>query len=215
MKKASANTRLCVVPGLLASNEVLFMNTNPPVIFEKDERFFRFVNRKWTRENILSMDGIFYLKDIAAHLELDTNQLRKIIKSIRRRKEAPYKKLGIGKIWGHWIVRMHVFSECYRTNSALRVKKIPANWDGNTLLSTTGTYALTEVCRLIPFPARQLRYQAIKNPNSKEEYGIWKDPMLNKFLVDMALFSTWIISLWKVSPNEPGRAPLEDSPETG
>ncbi len=193
------------------------MKSKPiPIIFEEDERSFRTVKRKSSREYILAMDGIFYLKDIAAYLELDCYRLKKVIESIRRRKGTPYKELGMGKIWGHWIVRMKVFSECYRTNDALRVKKIPGNWDGNTLLSTTGTYALKEVCRLIPFPACRLRYRAMKNPNSKEEYGIWKDPMLNMFLVDMALFGTWIISLWKrsSSPGEPGRAPLEDPPET-
>ncbi len=167
-----------------------------PIIFEEDERSFRTVKKNWTKEDILSMDGIFYLKDITVPLGLDTSTIIKIVRTIRRGNKAAYKELGIGKIWGHWIVRMKVFSECYRTDNALKVNKIPAHWDGNTLLEKTGTYSLTEVCRLIPFSARQLRYRAMKNPNSKERYGVWKDYMLNKFLVNMELFSAWIREIW-------------------
>ncbi len=176
------------------------MKSKPPIIFEQDESSFRLVKSNWTKEDILSMDGVFYLKDIAGCLELNIYYLKKIIKSIRRRKKMPYKELGVGKIWGHHIVRMKVFSELYLTTAAFRVNKIPKFWDGNTLLSSTGTYNLTEVSRLIPLiTARQLSYHAGKNPKSKEEMGIWKDPMLNRFLVNMPIFSTWLGELWEKS----------------
>jgi hypothetical protein len=63
-------------------------------------------------------------------------------------------------------------------------------------LNQDGLFLLTDVCRLIPFSTHQLRYQAKRNRNAREEYGIWKDADLNAFVVDMTIFSAWINELW-------------------
>jgi len=104
--------------------------------------------------------------------------------------------MGIGKTWNHWIVRMKVFAPYYRKNLVPKARRIPKEWDGNTLLKQKVTYYLTDVCSLIPFTPHQIRYQAKKNAKSKKEIGVWKDKDLQMFLVDMSVFSKWIKTLW-------------------
>ncbi len=105
--------------------------------------------------------------------------------------------MGVKKIWNHWVVRMSVFANYYRANLVSKVDRINPNWDGNYLLKQKGLFLLSEVSKLIPFTTHQLRYQAKKNPNAREEIGIWKDPDLRAFVVDMERFAPWIRSIWK------------------
>ena len=52
------------------------MTTNNPTdIFEEDELQLRKVHQDWTAEQLLQEPGVFFLKDIAHLLELDSNRL--------------------------------------------------------------------------------------------------------------------------------------------
>jgi hypothetical protein len=165
-------------------------------IFEEDEMKLGEVHPSWDANTLLKQECIFFLKDVVGPLGLDAPKVKKHTKELEKANKNPWKIMGIGKTWNHWIVRMKIFAPYYRKNLIPKARRIPKDWDGNTLLKQKGTYYLTDVCNLIPFTTHQIRYQAKKNARSKKEIGVWKDKDLQMFLVDMPVFSRWIQSLW-------------------
>lgn len=165
-------------------------------IFEKDEMALIEVNPDWDVDILLAKESIFYLKDIVEPLEIDPLKVKRRANEIQKKGESPWEVMGVRKMWTHWIVRMSVFAPYYKKHFEPRISRIDPAWDGNTLLKQEGTFLLTSVCKLIPFSAHQLRYRAKRNPDSKAEYGIWKEKDLNAFVVDMKVFSAWIKTLW-------------------
>ena len=168
-----------------------------PIIFEPDEMNLREFEKSWQREELLKQEGVFFLKDITRLLEIDSAKIKNEANKIVAGKRSPWRVMGARKIWNHWVIRMTVFAPYYRKHLQPRIMKLPKSIDANHLLRLTGTFYLTDVCRLLPFSTHQLRYQAKQNPASKREYGIWKDEKLNAFVVDMKPFSIWIRSLWE------------------
>ena len=166
-------------------------------IFAADEMNLVEVKSIWSPEELLGKEGIFFLKDIIKVLDLDPAKVKKKAREIREQQKDPWEVMGARKIWNHWIIRMVIFAPYYRQHLISRVRSLKKDWDGNALLRQKGIFFLTEVCRLIPFSAHQIRYQAKRNPNAKIEIGVWKDGELNAFLVDMELFAPWINRLWE------------------
>ena len=157
-------------------------------------------NHGMSKEEILATPGMFYLKDLVISLDLDMNYVNRALESFKGDYKAIYEQMGMAKLWGGWVVRMKVFAEFCRhwpLERTVTVLRIPHDWDANTLMRAKGIYSLTQVCRHLPFSARQLRYRCRQNPNAKEVYGIWKDDNSNRFLVDMEVFSEWIRRLWR------------------
>ena len=154
------------------------------------------VKSHWKPEVLLRQEGIFFLKDIIKILEMETSKVKKKANEIRSRGKDPWGIMGARKIWNHWIIRMKIFAPFYKRHLIPKIKKLPPNMNGNTLLQQTGVYFLTDVCRYIPFSAHQIRYQAKRHLDSKKEIGVWKDEQLNCFVIDMPVFSPWIKSLW-------------------
>jgi len=165
-------------------------------VFEDDEMRLLEINAGWTPEDLLSKEGIFFLKDVVKALGLDPVKVKRKAKEIEEKGQSAWEVMGTRKVWNHWIVRMKVFAPFYRKNLIPKLKKVQKDWDGNTLLKQKGLFSLTDVCKVIPFTTHQLRYQAKNNPKSKKEYGIWKDKELNTFVVDMERFAPWINKLW-------------------
>lgn len=165
-------------------------------IFQADEMTLSEVNPDWTREGLLEKQCIFYLKDIVERLELDPVKVKRKANDMLKKGENPWETMGVRKMWTHWIVRMSVFSPYYQRHFRSKIKQVDPSWDGNTLLRQDGVFLLTSVCKLIPFSAHQLRYRAKTNPNSAQDYGIWKEAELNAFVVNMSVFSVWIKGLW-------------------
>ena len=170
-------------------------DSNP--VFHRDELNLLEVNPAWDAETILSQQGMFFLKDIAKELDLEPIKVKVHAAALEKAGHSPWTAMGVRKIWNHWMVRMKVFAPYYREHLINRVKKIPPEWDGNQLIHQKGVYFLTDVCRVIPFTSHQLRYQAKRHPKAREELGIWKDPDVNAFVVDMELFGPWISRLWR------------------
>lgn len=165
-------------------------------VFAKDEMSLVSVDPMWTAEELLQRSGVFFLKDVVRVLDCDPLKVKKNAKELRRLTRCPWSEMGIKKIWNHWVVRMSVFAPYYRRNLVSKVDRIDSNWDGNRLLKQKGLFLLSEVSKLIPFTTHQLRYQAKKNPRAREEIGIWKDPDLHAFVVDMERFAPWIRNIW-------------------
>ncbi len=171
-------------------------------IFAEDEMTLMSVNSRWTQEELFAQEGIFFLKDVVKILPVDPVKVKKKAKEIVERNGSPWEVMGARKVWNHWIVRMKVFGPFYLKNLVSKVRKLESDWDGNTLLKQKGLFYLTDVCKLIPFSTHQLRYQAKRNPNAKENIGIYKDEEINSFVVDMERFAPWIYRLWEGNFNK-------------
>lgn len=175
------------------------------LIFAQDEMKLIKVESHWTAESLLAQEGIFFLKDILELLELDGVKVIKHARDMEKDGQNPWEVMGMRKVWNHWAIRMTVFAPYYKEHLKSAVRNVRDHWDANMLLKQEGLFLLTDVCRLLPFTAYQIRYQAKKNPNAKEEYGIWKDDELKRYLVDMGIFSGWIKQLWARHQGNPNR----------
>lgn len=156
------------------------------------------VSQNWTPGILLSMSGLFYLKDIAPILELNTSKIKAASYRLSEKGEDALKIMGVCRHDQQWLVDIERFSHYYFEHLVPGVKKVKPEWNGNDLLRTKGIFYLADVCEKIPFTAQQLRYQATKSSGSRAKYGIWKDHDLGTYLVDMEVFGPWIAHLWLV-----------------
>ena len=169
----------------------------PELIFAPDEMKLKAVRHQWSAEELLSQDGVFFLKDIVAKIEVTSADIKKAVRVISESGRCPYQVMGVRKIWNHWAVRMKVFRGYYKDHLKPTVQRVKSGWNANQLLEQKGIFLLAEVCRLLPFNSHQLRYQVKQHTNAKRAYGVWKDPDLGYFVVDMEPFSNWIKTLWE------------------
>ena len=181
-------------------------------IFEADELILNVARGQMSLDELLAKEGLFFLKDIAGILEIESEAIKKKARELSSRGQSPWEVMGTRKIWNHWMIRMKLFAPYYREHFVSKVRSIPVDMSGNTLLEQRGIYYMAQVCRLLPFSMQQLRYQSKKNPRTREEFGVWKDEELNAFLVDMEVFAPWINEVWsggfqkkKRARNKPGR----------
>lgn len=165
-------------------------------VFAEDEMSLGSVDPRWTDEELLSSPGIYFLKDVIKTLRLDPIQVKKKARECQKQLLSSWQEMGVKKVWNHWVVRMRVFSRFYRSYLVPKVRRIEPDWDGNRLLKEKGLFLLAEVCKHIPFGTHQLRYRAKKNPDARAEMGVWKDPELNAFVVDMERFAPWLHGMW-------------------
>lgn len=172
-------------------------------IFAPDEMEFREVSGRWSAQDLLKQDGIFFLKDVVSLLEIDTVQVKKHTTQLREKGRDPFAIMGVRKVWSNWMVRMKVFAPYYRQHMISAVRKVGRDWDANTLIHQKGWFYLTAVCPLLPFSVHQIRYQAKKAAKSREEIGVWKHAELKNFLVDMEIFGPWVMRLWLGLPTKP------------
>lgn len=157
----------------------------------------RNVDPEWTIDDLLAEDGIFFLKDIVGLLGVPGLKIKKHAKALTKEGKNAYALMGARKVWNHWIVRMTTFAPYFVVNLKPLTSPVKEEWDGNTLLKQKGIYLLTDVCEKLPFTTHQLRYQAKKLSDPKKEIGIWKDEDLSVFVVDMSVFSKWVMKLWE------------------
>lgn len=164
-------------------------------LFDIDEMNFCKVEQDWGMDEILSQEGLFFLKDVANILCL-TNQLVKIhVEALLASNRNPYDTMGVRKLWGHWVLRMKVFAPYYKNHLCPKYLPVRAHWDGNELLKQKGLYRLSEVCKKIPFSHVQLRTKA-REPHARTKFGMFKDEDSAHYLVDMEIFSVWLQRVW-------------------
>jgi len=165
-------------------------------VFELDEMELREVNPDWGEEEILQQEGIFFLKDLIAPLNIHRPRLMDHITKVETGGKALWEELGARKTWSHWQVRMKVFAPYYQENLRLPYADIPEEWDANTLVNQReGVYLLNDVWAMIPFTIHQIRYQSMKNPS---EMGVQKHQRLGRFLVDIAIFGPRLKKTWRM-----------------
>ncbi len=166
-------------------------------VFSIDEMELRKPDSTWTKDKVLLMEGIFYLKDLISVLELDSAAVKRKANQIERSGNSAWKVMGVRKIWNHWIVKMTVFRAYYQDNFISRIRRTEPHWDGNSLLTQKGLFFLSDVCKLIPFSSHQLRYQSKRAGNPHADIGVFKDEELKTYVVDMEIFSVWIKNQWQ------------------
>ena len=167
-------------------------------LLEPDEMGLSQVDSSWTEPELLDQEGVFFLKNIAEILNLDSTKVKRTHRGIIEEGRDPYQVMGVKKIWNHWLVRMKVFGPYYREHIKSKFGLIPPDMDDpNEMLALPGVYALSKVTRLLPFTDAQLRYQAQKHPNPRETMGIWRDEESLTYLVDMPFFARWLKAFWK------------------
>lgn len=166
--------------------------------FAADELSFMTVQKEWTSEILLAQEGIFFLKDVSRLLPLDSTVVKKRVLHTQAHGADAWEVMGVKKIWNNWVVRMKIFGPYYKSKMVPIFQRINKKWDANQLLrQKVGVYRLSDVCKKLPFSASQLRYQCKqRGAKSRDEIGIWKDPELNVFLVDIRNFAPWIKYLW-------------------
>jgi len=144
-------------------------------VFAPDEMKLKAVRRHWSAEELLSQDGVFFLKDIVGKINVTSADVKKAARAIVESGRCPYRVMGVRKVWNHWTVRMAVFRDYYARHLASPITRIEANWNANRLLEQKGLFLLSEVCSILPFKAHQLRYQAKQHPDSRRAYPLCQD----------------------------------------
>ncbi len=165
-------------------------------IFEPIEMELKDVSSEILPEELLKQDGIYLMNPVAKKLGIDSADLRKKAKDMLAQGRSPWTEMGVRKTLSVWIIRMKTFAPYFESDKYFKILRVNPKWDGNELLTKKGLFYLTDVCRKIPFTPHQFRHQVRQNPNSRTEYGVWWDDDLKHYLVNMDVFSKWVIDLW-------------------
>jgi len=179
-------------------------------IFNTDEMRLLNVKPEWNEDELLRQEGIFFLKDVAQKLQVHSSEFKKEARALEKEDKNPWEIMGIRKTWTHWQVRMKRFSPYYQAHRLPKIQTVEKHWDGNTLLSQTGRFYLTDVCEKIPFSTHQIRYQVRRCEDPKDEYGVWKDDQYKAYLVDMEKFSAWMKRIWVHGDFNAARAAMRE-----
>ncbi|MCB1049531.1 MAG: hypothetical protein H6510_12415 [Acidobacteria bacterium] len=167
-----------------------------PKIFDQDEMGLLPVDPNKSTDELLNLQGVFYLKDVARHLDINSQDLKRKAKELEVKGESPWEVMGIRKTWSHWIVRMSKFSPYFRKFMLPKLATVQDEWDTNEMLNQKGVFYLSDVCTKLPFTVHNIKYQVRRNPKSRDLYGVWKDPDYKTYLVDMEVFANWIRRVW-------------------
>lgn len=166
-------------------------------IFDKDEMTMLAVRPGWTVEGLLGQTGVYFLKDLAKPLGVSSMKIKSLARAVGAAGKDPWVEIGVRKVWNHWLIRMKVFAPYYREHLVPRTREVEPGWTGNDLIAQQGLFLLTDVCRLIPFSAHQIRHQSKKLQDPREVMGVWKDVDLKGYLVEMAVFGPWVKTRWE------------------
>lgn len=165
-------------------------------VFDKDERIRIMVQAEWSVETLLRQQGMAKLNDVTKILPIKTVDVLRAHRRLMQAGEKPYQVMGLRKLWNTWIVRMTVFAPYYRAHLIPKYQRVDPIWSKETLLRQTGTFLLSDVFHLTPFNAHQLRHQSKLLEDARVVMGVYKDPDLNRYLVDMPVFQGWLKQVW-------------------
>jgi len=152
-----------------------------------DEMIRGKVDPSWGKDELLCQQGVFSLTDIKKPLRISPLLFSKHHKAILDNGENPYDLMGAANLWGHWYVRMTVFSNYFRKHFEKSYKTVNDSWSVEDLLSQSGDFRAVDVARLLSRHILFLRYWGRKEGD--ENPGIWKSK--DGLLVRMESFSVW------------------------
>lgn len=163
-------------------------------VFEADEMNLIQPHPNWTPDELLAKEGIFFLKDVAAQLRLDSTKIKNSALALQQEGQSPWTVMGVKKVWNNWVIRMKVFAPYYEANFKPPYQPLPSHWDMAELLRHKGCYLMSEAIKILPFNDHQLRYLVRKYPDSRKRVGVWKDPDRNIYLIEIPTFGKWMAS---------------------
>ncbi|MDJ0841660.1 MAG: hypothetical protein QNK37_34455 [Acidobacteriota bacterium] len=161
-------------------------------VFQAEELSLVEVDETWSQEFLLKQKGMFFLKDVAGKLRINSTVIKNRYRDLEREGKDPYAHMGVRKVWNHWMIRMSTFSVYYRRHLA-PVSRIPAGLDEDGVLSLDGVYWLSDVVKFLPVQSHALRYHVKKYHNPRKKIGIWKDGKRRGYLVDMPVFADFFV----------------------
>ncbi|CAM2007460.1 hypothetical protein [Acanthopleuribacter pedis] len=142
--------------------------------------------------DLLQRDGLFLLDEVLTRLPLVSFKLKR---KVHEHQDA-WQRIGVTCRDGVWLVNMRVFRQWYLGQAAVHPRFVERHWDANQLLRQKGCFFLIEVSEKIPFTSGQVRHQARKCADSRTEIGVWKEPSLGFYMVEMTAFARWIREIW-------------------
>ncbi|MDJ0836400.1 MAG: hypothetical protein QNK37_07755, partial [Acidobacteriota bacterium] len=163
------------------------------------------VKNNWTRSDLLQQESIFWLRDIAELLSIDSVVIKKAVQVLQNQGKDAWDTIGVRKVFGKWLIRMKTFAPYYRKRfDQSHIRNVDPNWNANDLLGQKGQFFMTEICKLLSLSEYSLRYRVKKVESPKETFGIWKDEVTSRFIVDMVVFSR-LFRMWAKSGREADR----------
>ena len=160
------------IPRILDADEIL-KNLSPPI----------------SPDELLDRKGLFFLAQVAEYLPLNK---REVIRHARFLGREAYRVMGLVHLVSRWFVRMKVFAPYYRAHPELRLRRVPRDRETSALRDDTGIYRLSEITPRLPIDPKRLRHRVRRDPDqARKEMGIWKEPKLDTYLVDMTVFGSW------------------------
>lgn len=151
-------------------------------------------------EELLSLGGYFYLKDVLGVLAPDdVTQYKlafKIIEKLKKKGLDPYREGGFKKCASRVVVSMERFAAYYRTNLLFHTRRLDKKLSFQDFLKIKGCYfRLSEVTRqyrtFIPPSYGILKRHTETTPRSLETIGIVKYD--TTYLVLPEVFGTWLL----------------------
>lgn len=150
------------------------------------------ITADWSKERLLKARGLIALSDASRVLGFQPSSVKRAAKKSR----AVGKETGVFKIKNRYVVRIEQFAAFYQDHLLPRFIPVSTDWDRETLLAQDGTFRLSEVCRRLPFSAELLRAEARRLKDARGVMGVYKDPALRTYLVEMPVFKRWIGKLY-------------------
>jgi hypothetical protein len=125
-------------------------------------------------------------------LKVEKRRIRIALVQFVRNHGFPPKGDGLIKVKGQALTVGYFGS---RWKDAVRppsgVCSVDPEWDGNQVLAQKGLFLLSDIVGLLPFSAAQIRYMA-----GRKDIGVYKDPEMKAYVVDMSAFSRWVRRVW-------------------
>ncbi len=183
-------------------------------LFDPDERHGT-VDPKWTREELLRQEGIFKLTHVCNLLSLNQPALRKLLNEEIKEGRDTYKRYGLKREQGGWIVRMKTFARMVQKlesavglkKKRIKTKRVPKGISYAEFFKLEGIYKLADVMEpnYLPYSYEQIttlvkrgRDPDDDQPLPRELCGCWLDPERSRFwLCDFQPFLAFALSLWR------------------
>ncbi|CAM2009594.1 hypothetical protein [Acanthopleuribacter pedis] len=179
-------------------------------VFDKEEQTLIPINPDWSAETLLRQKGMIRVVNLVELLPVTSREIRREHDKLAAEGRDPYRVMGVRKVLGAWYLRMSVFAPYYRAHLVPIFRSVNPTWDKNTLLEQDGVFLLSDIQHITPFSGHQLRYQARRLAKPRETMGVYKDPELNRYLVEMPAFRRWLFKLWAGdNPRPPDQNPSE------
>lgn len=181
-----------------------------PMTFDPEELLWPSVDARTDKYSLLMMKGMFHFRHIRSILNLKSSTLTALKNKCAKNKVDMYQEYGVKKVAGsQYIIRMSRFSRYYTehylgkksSGTPYKVQVVPQDAQNvNSIFRLKGIYKFNDIRSLPPlsqFAERILtKIQPVKS-EIENLCGIWLDPTVNEYVVNMEVFKRWFLEhMW-------------------